>query len=135
MHPLVRRAWNFRLGSARLAIIVLVVLFNLSVFPPAAHVARAEADAFGLGNGQTGALAVTLPNTIVNSYAQVAAPIAPGDISISVSTTAGFAAGDLVLVLQTTGIVPAPLSGAAGPFDLSGDPVGRWEPARLASVG
>jgi MYXO-CTERM domain-containing protein len=96
--------------------------------------ALAGPDNVGLGTGRTGAFTVPAPNTVVNSYAQVTAPLAPGDNAIQVSDATGFAAGDLVMVLQTTGIVPEPPSGGPGPVDVTNDPVGRWEFARLASV-
>ncbi|HYI03169.1 MAG TPA: cell envelope biogenesis protein OmpA, partial [Hyalangium sp.] len=51
-----------------------------------------------------------------------------------VSSTKGFSAGDLVMVLQTTGIVPEPARGDPGPIHLSNDPVGRWELARVTSA-
>ncbi len=44
---------------------------------------RAEADGFHLGNGQDGAVSITGANTVINSYAQVAAPISPGDTVVS----------------------------------------------------
>src|SRR4051794_35350393 len=93
--------------------------------------AGAEPDVFGLGDGHAGTLTVATANTVVNAYAQVLAPVAPGDTAVSVSTTTGFAAGDLVMVIQTTGVVPSPSSGAPGPYDLRSDPVGRWELGRL----
>ncbi|HLM44586.1 MAG TPA: Ig-like domain-containing protein, partial [Myxococcaceae bacterium] len=75
---------------------------------------------------------------IINSYAQVTGPLAPGDTSVPVGACLGnaacFAAGDLVMVLQTTGVVPEPASGDPSPRDITNDAVGRWEFARLASV-
>ncbi|WP_309896263.1 adventurous gliding motility protein AgmC [Archangium sp.] len=102
--------------------------------------ALAEPDSFGLGTGRNGDLTVSTTGTnIINSYAPVTGPLAPGDTSLPVGSclpTPGcsFVAGDLVMVLQTTGVVPEPASGAAGALDISNDPVGRWEFARLASV-
>jgi uncharacterized protein (TIGR03382 family) len=100
--------------------------------------ALAEPDSFGLGTGRNGVLSVTTAGRTINSYAQVTGPLAPGDTALPVGTCLGeaacFAAGDLVMVLQTTGVVPEPASGAPGPLDITNDPVGRWEFARLASV-
>ncbi|WP_075207502.1 adventurous gliding motility protein AgmC, partial [Archangium violaceum] len=103
--------------------------------------ALAEPDTFGLGTGRNGELTVSTAGTnYVNSYAQVTGPLAAGDTVIPVGTCTGaascFAAGDLVLVLQTTGLVPEPASGDATPIDLNvtHKEVGRWEFARLASV-
>ncbi|WP_225409064.1 adventurous gliding motility protein AgmC [Stigmatella hybrida] len=87
-----------------------------------------------LGTGRDGAFTAASANQVINRYAQVTAPRAPGDTSITVLDATGFAAGDLVMVIQMTGLVPEPPSGSAAPIDLSNDPVGRWEFARLASV-
>ncbi|HYO67608.1 MAG TPA: Ig-like domain-containing protein, partial [Archangium sp.] len=102
--------------------------------------ALAEPDSFGLGTGRNGSLTLSVAGstTTINSYAQVTGPLAPGDTSIPMGTCLGasacFAAGDLVMVLQTTGVVPVPDSGGPGPIDITNDPVGRWEFARVASV-
>ncbi|MBM7119394.1 adventurous gliding motility protein AgmC [Archangium primigenium] len=100
--------------------------------------ALAEPDSFGLGSGRDLALSVTASGTVVNSYAPVTAPLATGDTSLTIGTVignaAGFKVGDLVMVLQTTGIVPVPGSGGTTPIDLSNDAVGRWEFARLSAV-
>ena len=100
-----------------------------------ASTAMAEPDTFGLGTGREGALRVTEPRKVVNRYTQVTGPLAPGDTVLSVSSTEGFAAGDLVMVVQTTGIVPEPARGDPGPIQLSHDPVGRWELARVSAAG
>jgi hypothetical protein len=117
---------------------VLVVALAANAWPFAApSVALADADTFYLGSGRDGALTVSTTGLVVNAYAPVTAPLAPGDISISYGTVVGagtFAAGDLLLVLQTTGIVPEPSSGGASLIDLSSSPVGRWELARVSSA-
>ncbi|KFE71193.1 hypothetical protein DB31_3323 [Hyalangium minutum] len=97
-----------------------------------ASTSAAEPDTLGLGTGRDGALIVTEPRTVINRYAQVTVPLATGDTVLFVSSTEGFAAGDLIMVLQTTGIVPEPAQGAPGPISLSTDPVGRWELARVS---
>jgi hypothetical protein len=113
-------------------------LLCLVIFSCFYMAARAEPDSFGLGTGRDGALTISTTNTVINSYAPVTASLSPGNLSISIGTitgaAAGFNAGDLVMVWQTTGLSPEPASGAAGPFDLSSDVVGRWEFARVASV-
>ncbi|KFE64307.1 adventurous gliding motility protein AgmC [Hyalangium minutum] len=95
---------------------------------------QAGPDNVGLGTGRDGELTVTALNTVINSYAQVTAPLAPGDTTLTVSSSTGFTASKLVLVHQTTGIVPTPPTGGTGPIDLTNDPVGRWEFARLSGV-
>jgi hypothetical protein len=72
---------------------------------------------------------------VVNRSTQVTAPAAPGDGVLLVAGTEGLEAGDLVMVLQVTGLVPEPRPGQPGPIELAHDPVGRWELARLAAVG
>ncbi|MBM7113239.1 adventurous gliding motility protein AgmC [Archangium primigenium] len=99
--------------------------------------ARAEPDTFGVGSGRSGPLAVTTANTVINAYAPVTAALARNATAISVGTCVGdpcFADGDLVLVYQATGLVPAPESGKEDPIDLTGSAAGRWELARLKSV-
>jgi large repetitive protein len=96
---------------------------------------KAAADSFAIGDGHHGARTITQARTVINSYAAVTAELVERATSIPVSTTAGFSAGDLVLVLQTAGLTPVPASGAPGPFDITNDPVGRWELARIFSVG
>lgn len=99
-----------------------------------ASVAVAGPDTWGLGTGRDGTLRITKPRTVINHFAQLKAPLAPGDAVLAVSTTEGFAAGDLIMVLQTTGIVPEPARGDPGPIQLSHDPVGRWELARVSAA-
>jgi len=98
------------------------------------HPVRAEQDTFFLGSGRDGALSVTAANTVINRYAQVIQPLAPGDRTIKVGSVTGFGTGDLVLVLQTTGVVPVPASGTTARLDITNDPVGRWELARVHAV-
>jgi hypothetical protein len=97
--------------------------------------ALAEPDTFRLGTGRDGALTVTEPGTVINRHVQVTGPLAPGDTVLLVASTEAFAVGDLVMVLQTTGLVPEPPRGAPGPINLADDPVGRWELARVESIG
>ncbi len=96
--------------------------------------ALAGPDTYGLGTGKDGALAPSAAGTVINAYAPLTAPAAPGDSSITVGTTTGFATNDLVMIMQMTGIVPEPPSGGPSPVDLTNDPVGRWELARLTGV-
>ncbi|SEU16517.1 adventurous gliding motility protein AgmC [Stigmatella erecta] len=98
--------------------------------------ALAAPDLFGVGTGRNGALGVSANNTIINQYARVRAPLAPGDTAIPFTATSGWSigGGDLVMVIQTTGIVPEPASSGPDAIDLSDEPVGRWELARVVSV-
>ncbi len=96
--------------------------------------ALAGEDIYGLGNGHNGSPTFGSGNNTINLYARVNFPAAPGDTFIKVASNPGIVAGDLILIIQTTGIVPEPPSGASGPIDLSNDPVGRWELARVTSV-
>jgi MYXO-CTERM domain-containing protein len=98
--------------------------------------ARAEYDSFGLGTGRDGTLTVSTTGVVVNKYAQVTAPLVPGDTFVDVQATTGFAAGALVLVHQTTGFLPVPASGSTADISLisSTSSVGRWELARVSAV-
>ncbi|ATB49057.1 adventurous gliding motility protein AgmC [Corallococcus macrosporus] len=110
-------------------------------------------DTYLVGNGQDGARTVSAAGGVeINNYAQVKAPLAPGDMTITTSlatntsTSApvvprfrgpaggGDTAGDLVLIIQTTGVVPVTVPGSPGPIYLEGGAVGRWELARLTAV-
>lgn len=99
----------------------------------AAGTVRAEPDTFGLGTGKDGSLRIDSGSRIVNRYARLTADAAVGASELSVSDIKGFAAGDLVLVHQSTGIA-APDSGNQKPVSLAGGQVGRIEYARVASV-
>ncbi|HEX5749041.1 MAG TPA: Ig-like domain-containing protein [Archangium sp.] len=101
--------------------------------------ALAEPDTFYLGTGRTGTFTVVGSNNVINSYGRVTnAPAAKEDFlqvdSVFCSAPPCFAVGDLVMVLQTTGIVPEPDSGDTGATNISDKPVGRWELARLKTV-
>lgn len=96
--------------------------------------ALAEPDSFGVGSGRNGAFTAATSGAIINSYVPVTASLTAGSTSIPVGTCVGdsacFAAGDLVMVYQATGLTTVP----APPIDLDPTPVGRWELARLASA-
>lgn len=111
----------------------LAVLILASIGLPT--IVNAEADTFGLGTGRSGALALNLgDNLIVNTYAQVTASLSIGSENVPVASVAGFAAGDLVMVFQATGL-SSPMVGSAVPLDISGTPIGTYEFARVQSVG
>lgn len=100
--------------------------------------AFAGRDNLYLGNGQDGTVTISISNTVVNGYAPVMAPLAAGDNQITIGTCTGTAgcptAGRLIMVWQATGIVPEPASSATTTTNLTTNPVGRWELARVASV-
>jgi hypothetical protein len=125
--------------TARLRFLCLLVLLgSISlILPGRPATTYAAGDTFYLGTGRDGALVVSTTNLVINTYAPVTAPLAPGDTAMLRGTSVGsgvFAAGDLVMILQTTGIVPEPPSGGPSPIDLSSSPVGRWELARVATA-
>lgn len=98
------------------------------------YTAQAGNDNVLLGTGKDGAITIPATGFSINNYAMVTAPIAPGDAVITVSSSTGFANNDLVMIWQVTGIVPEPPSGGPTPVDVTNDPVGRWEFARIASI-
>lgn len=107
----------------------------------AASPALAEADSFYLGSGRHGSPQFGPGDNVINYYAPVTQGLLPGEKKIPIgllrshsSDTPAFVSGDLVMVFQTTGLVPPATSGDPGPFDLNSDAVGRWELARVASV-
>ncbi|WNG44794.1 MYXO-CTERM sorting domain-containing protein [Archangium minus] len=64
------------------------------------------------------------------------AKLAPGATFIDVQSASGFTAGQLILVHQTTGLIPVPTSGSTTSIDLDAvdSSVGSWELARVSSV-
>src|SRR5258707_9132090 len=86
--------------------------------------AMGSADTFGLGDGHTGTTTLNASGSI-NRYTALGAPAANGDMSITVANTTGYLAGDLVMIAQTTGLVPSPASGNAtgGAVDIRASPV------------
>jgi hypothetical protein len=113
-------------GRARFAGALLVALV--------AQVAPAEPDTVLFGDGHSGARVVAAPRTVVNHYAALAQPVAPGDLNAQVSAAVGFTSGDLVMLLQMQSVTLTPDSGAPDPVDLNADGVGRFEFARVASM-
>ncbi|HEX8700215.1 MAG TPA: hypothetical protein VF815_15320, partial [Myxococcaceae bacterium] len=57
-----------------------------------------------------------------------------GATSLAVGSAAGFAAGELVLILQMVADGPLPEAGKVGPLELAPTGAGRWEFARLEAV-
>ncbi|WP_434391121.1 adventurous gliding motility protein AgmC [Melittangium boletus] len=116
---------------------VLLLLALLS-----ADAVMAEPDTFAVGKGTNGTLTADT-STVVNAYAHVTSPLAPGDLTVSIDgvmagTETGrnqpdtaFKNGDLVMILQTTGAVPSIQTGLTTAVDLGTYGVGRWEFARL----
>ncbi|HVG62762.1 MAG TPA: hemagglutinin, partial [Hyalangium sp.] len=101
----------------------------------AAGVAAAEPDTFGLGTGRDGVLRVDQPNTVINHAGHLTATAAAGTKELMISNAGAFTAGELVLVHQSTGLLPAPASGDQRAINLDASPVGRFEYARVELVG
>jgi hypothetical protein len=97
-------------------------------------VSHAEADVFALGNGQHGPLRVQRMDTSVNLATALTTTATAGSTTLGVADVAGFAAGELVLVLQMTASA-LPAEGSTGPLELNPTGAGRWEFARLEAVG
>jgi hypothetical protein len=95
----------------------------------------AEPDTFGLGTGRNGPLLVEAPDTVINRYGQLTASVTAGAEDLTVSNASAFVAGELVLIHQSTGLLPAPASGDQRTLNLSSSSsVGRFEYARVSSV-
>lgn len=99
-----------------------------------APASRAERDAFSLGDGHHGARVVAAPNTLVNAWAPLVEGADAGALTVRVASTAGFAPGDLVMLLQHGLEGPAPDSGSQEPFDVASTGLGRFELARVAGM-
>jgi hypothetical protein len=132
-----------RAGSRALVLAALsVIAASCSASPspaPAPELARAAVaesiDSFGVGGGRSGPLAVSAPNTVVNTYAPITAVDATGTV-LSIGALQGasgaFAPGDLLFVWRTGALTA--VAGNEGPFNLGTD-VGRYEFGRIKSVG
>jgi hypothetical protein len=100
----------------------------------ASGAARAEADSFYLGDGHDGALNVST-EVVINKYGRLLASVTAGDSVLSVSNPGDFPPGRLLMVLQTTGLLPEPASGPTSTLNLNSADVGRFELGRVASNG
>ncbi len=103
---------------------------------PTADAASGDAgqDAGFFGTGRSGPLALDGgPPMIVNLYAALTGAARAGDTGLIVGDSTGFAAGDLVLVWQATGLANV-VSGSQTPVALAPTSVGHFEMARLANV-
>ncbi len=104
--------------------------------PPAETIgttSQAESiDSFGLGEGRSGALSVTVAGTVVNTYAEIlttsASQVTVGPLQ---GASAPFAPGDLVMIWRTTGLTAVTTSQAV--FNLGTDVAG-YEFGRVKSV-
>lgn len=92
----------------------------------------ASPDSYGLGDGHNGAFMASMPAQTINVYTALTAPASAGSRTLTVASTTGIAAGDLVLVWQVQGGPYA--SGTTGPLDLTAGPVGAYDLVRVASV-
>lgn len=96
---------------------------------------RADADVFGLGNGQHGSLRVTAPGLVINASTALTGEALVGATELGVEDASAFAAGELVLVLQVGGeLAPAAYRPGGDVLDLSDSGEGRWELSRLSGV-
>ncbi len=95
---------------------------------------KAQIDNYLVGTGIDGALNINASNIVINNYTQVTATAAAGNTTLSVTSTTNFAAGRLIMVLQSTGIATIPASGNQTSINLTNNAVGRFELVRIASV-
>ncbi|MBZ4336005.1 MYXO-CTERM sorting domain-containing protein [Corallococcus sp. AS-1-12] len=100
-----------------------------------AQVARAEPDSFDLGTGRDGALTLaTGQGVALSEHAPLGKSVAAGGLELAVSGLK-IAAGDLVMIHESTGLSSAPDVGNTKPVSLVGSvTVGRWELARVEKV-
>jgi hypothetical protein len=94
--------------------------------------AIAGADIYGTGNGSDGNVTIAADGP-VNTYAAVTAAAAAGTSAVTLTSAAGFAVGDLVLVHRSQGLSPAAASGDQSDITLAGV-TGAWEFARVVGI-
>lgn len=97
--------------------------------------AVAELDSFGLGTGRDGPLVVVQQGTVINRAGQLTAQATAGTTVLTVANASAFVQDELVLIHQSTGLLPVPDSGSQSTLNLNSSPVGRFEYARVATVG
>ncbi|PTL76674.1 hemagglutinin [Vitiosangium sp. GDMCC 1.1324] len=96
---------------------------------------RADADVFGLGNGQHGALDVVEAGVVINASTPLTAEAPAGATELGVADESAFAPGELVLVLQVGDELPLDEYRKGGDtLDVQDWGAGRWELARLLGV-
>ncbi|MBN9681931.1 MULTISPECIES: adventurous gliding motility protein AgmC [unclassified Corallococcus] len=100
-----------------------------------AQVARAEPDSFDLGTGRDGVLNLAAGQGLaLGMAAPLGKSVAEGGLELVVSGTK-IAAGDLVMIHESTGLASAPDVGNTKPVSLVGTvTLGRWELARVERV-
>jgi hypothetical protein len=92
----------------------------------------AAPDAVGLGSGRDGSVVAAAGPNVLNRYAAITEDASGSQVFVSAPSA--FAAGDLVMVWQVAGF-DTPPSGSQGTLDVRGAQVGRFEFARVRSVG
>ncbi|AFE07628.1 hypothetical protein COCOR_07594 [Corallococcus coralloides DSM 2259] len=100
-----------------------------------AQVARAEPDSFDLGTGRDGVLNLNVGQGIaLSSHAPLGKSVAEGGLELVVSGLK-IAAGDLVMIHESTGLSSSADVGNTKPVSLTGSvTLGRWELARVEKV-
>jgi len=138
-------------GSARTHSpwLILAGLLGAIVALWAAAPSSAAIDTYLIGDGHEGAVVVAGSAPLSHS-APLTAAANSGDIELSTGAgqlgadatpstggslgQTGFEVGRLVLVLQASGLSPAPASGDQSPIALSDTSVGQWELARISAL-
>lgn len=112
----------------------LAAFFGVASSALTALPALAEEDAFGVGSGADGALAVTSP-MVVNDCVELVANTS-GPLLQTAATNGKFAPGDVVAIYTATGKTPVPttLPEIQQPLMFQGTQVGHFELGRIASV-
>jgi hypothetical protein len=106
--------------------LLLLILLSFDTF--------AADDNIFLGNGHLGALTVSGSNSVVNAYSGITTNAPAGQNFVNISNSTGFASGDLVMVWQTAQSATENTSTATTATDLTSQPVGRWEFARITGL-
>lgn len=102
-----------------------VLLFCIAALASASG--AAAQDVFGNGDGHSGAFIAPPGNSSVNIYTSTT--ISPDVMTVTVTSSAGFVAGDLILIWRAYDTGPVPTSAA---IDLGAwADTGRYELARI----
>jgi large repetitive protein len=106
----------------------------LSLVLAGATSARAGEDLFAFGSGKDGPLVVSSGDVVINRYCLLTGTVNAGDTTIGISDPAGYAPGDLVLIVRSTTLDVPITTGDPSGTNIESLDVGRFEVAKIASI-
>jgi uncharacterized protein (TIGR03382 family) len=96
--------------------------------------ALAGPDIYGVGTGRDGDARITQQDQSPGGSTALPAGALAGAVEVVVASASGLQAGQLVMIVQSTGLAGGITVGDQAPYDLTTGAMGRWELARITSV-